>query len=428
MGVGKGKERENLLFLIYTVIYFLVLPFFLPREISKRPKGARRKWFSEKLGFFDFFPVKDEGGAVWVHAVSVGEVMAAAPFIEALNERGIETVISTITDTGRKVARTRFPGMHVLYLPFDLPCALGRAANRIKPRAFVLMETELWPNAIKVMSDKGVPVFIVNGRLSESSAAGYRRLRFFFRRVLSLVALMCVQDEVYAARAVSIGAEPGKVAVTGNFKFEMKPSGRIPFWLEKLPAGAPVIVAGSTHKGEEGLIISVYKRLRGRFPGLRLVLAPRHPERVSEVEEELRAAGLDHLKSSEACGQKGFLSESVIVVDTVGELFRVYSRADAAIVGGSFSSRGGQNPLEPAYWGKPVICGPDMRNFPFMGELLKAGGALMAREDSLLEALEGLLADEGKRAQMGGKAREFYLERSGAVQKTVNAMLDHLKI
>ncbi len=413
------------MFFIYTVIYGILLPFFLPGEILKRPKGMRKKWFSEKLGFFTG---KDGSGAVWVHAVSVGEVMAAAPFIEALNERGLKTVVSTITDTGRKVAQTRFPGMPVVYLPFDIPSALGRAADRIRPRAFVLMETELWPNAINVMAGRGVPVFVVNGRLSEKSAAGYRRLRFFFKRVLSRLTLICVQEDVYARRAASMGAEAGKVVVTGNFKFEMKPAGRIPSWLEKLPEDAPVVVAGSTHKGEEALIVSVYKRLREKFHGLRLVLAPRHPERVPEVEGELRAEGLAYLKSSGAGEKEGPLSEPVIVVDTVGELFRVYSRADAAIVGGSFACRGGQNPLEPAYWGKPVICGPDMRNFPFMGELLKAGGALMVDAGFLFEALDGLLSDGGKREVMGGKAREFYLERSGAVQKTIDAILGYLKI
>ncbi len=413
------------MFFVYTVIYFLVLLFFLPREILKRPVGTRKKWFSEKLGFFD----EDAGGAVWVHAVSVGEMMAAAPFIEALNERGLKTVISTITDTGRKVARARFPGMRVVYLPFDVPSALGRAADRIRPRAFVLMETELWPNAIRVMAGRGIPVFIVNGRISEKSAAGYRRLRFFFRRILSLVSLMCVQEEVYAARAVSIGAEAAKVAVTGNFKFEIKPAGRMPSWLGRLPADAPVIVAGSTHKSEEALVISAYSRLKekkGKFPGLKLVLAPRHPERVPEVEEELKAAGLGYIRSSEASG-KGPLSTPVVVVDTVGELFRVYSRADAAIVGGSFVCRGGQNPLEPAYWGKPVICGPDMSNFPFMGQLLEAGGALMVEADRLFDALEALLSDEGRREEMGGRAREFYLERSGAVRRTVDAIMAHLE-
>ena len=415
------------MFFIYTVIYLLALPFFLPREILKRPKGARRKWFSEKLGFFEV----DAGGAVWVHAVSVGEVMAAAPFIEALNERGLKTVISTITDTGRKVALSKFPGMRVVYLPFDIPSALGRAADRIRPRAFILIETELWPNAIRVMAGRGVPVFIVNGRISQKSAAGYRRLRFFFRRVLGLVSLMCVQEEVYAARAASIGAEAAKVEVTGNFKFEIKPSGRMPSWLEKLPADAPVVVAGSTHKGEEALVISAYRRLKeknGNFPGLRLVLAPRHPERVPEVEEELKAAGLGYVRSSQASGQEAISPKKpVVVVDTVGELFSVYSRADAVIVGGSFVCRGGQNPLEPAYWGKPVICGPDMSNFPFMGGLLEAGGALMVEADRLFEALEGLLSDEGMRAEMGGRARRFYLERSGAVRRTLDAIMARLK-
>ncbi|MDA8387606.1 MAG: hypothetical protein M0Z58_02940 [Nitrospiraceae bacterium] len=416
------------MFFIYTLLYAIALVFFLPRELMKRPPGRRMAWLSQKLGRVEkeahLGPAVSGrgGGAVWVHAVSVGEVLAAAPFIEALEARGVATVISTITETGRRVARGRFPGGRIIYLPFDLPFAFKRAAKGVGARAFVLVETELWPNAIRTMQGQGVPVFIVNGRLSEKSTAGYRRLRFFFRRVLKAVSLICVQDGVYAERAALIGGDEKKILVTGNFKFEMNPKGLPPAWTGRL--AGPVIVAGSTHPGEEEFLVGTYKRLRMKFPSLIMVLAPRHPERVPEVESLIRTAGVAYVKSSLAGGQ-GMLA-GIVVVDTVGELFDIYAKADVAIMGGSFSRRGGQNPLEPAYWGKPVLCGPDMSNFSFMGEFLKSGGAVTAEKETLFEIAAGLLADEGRRAEMGAKARRFYLERPGAVKKTIDAMMDVL--
>ena len=423
------------MFFIYTFLYAVAVLFLLPREFLKRPKGHRINWLSGKLG-------RMEGGrgggkeTVWVHAVSVGEVLAAAPFIRALEARGVDAVISTVTDTGQQVARSRFPAKRVIYLPFDLPFALKRAARLIKPRAFVLVETELWPNAIRTMRGLGVPVFIVNGRLSEKSAAGYRRLRFFFRRVLKGVALICVQDRVYAERAALMGADERKILVTGNFKFDTDPKGRsAPAWTGRL--AGPVMVAGSTHPGEEEFLVGTYEKLRMRFPSLSMVLAPRHPERVPEVESLIRKAGLDYVKSSSLSGDGtagGGAGRSrnpgdlpgIVVVDTVGELFGIYAKADLAVMGGSFSGRGGQNPLEPACWGRPVLCGPDMSNFPFMEDFFKSGGAAAVERETLFEAAAGLLADEGLRGDMGAKAKRFYLEHSGAVKKTVDAMMDVL--
>ena len=287
------------MFFFYTVLYSFLLPFFLPKELMKRPKGARMAWLAQKLGRVENKTGKHEdGGPVWVHAVSVGEVMAAVPFVESLKQRGMDAVISTITETGRQVALKKAPGCRIIYLPFDLPFTFKKAAASIKPGAFVIMETELWPNAIKTMNGLGIPVFIVNGRISGKSASGYRRLRFFFRHVLSRVSLICVQEDVYAKRAVLMGAEEKKILVLGNFKFEVNPKGFCPAWAERLTR--PVIAAGSTHAGEEDLLVNTYKRLTGKFPSLSLALVPRHPERVPEVEEIIKKTGLGYVKSSEA--------------------------------------------------------------------------------------------------------------------------------
>ena len=416
------------MFFIYTILYTVAVLFLLPWELRKRPKGGRMAWLSQKMGKMESENAEDGGGqnpvysrgAVWVHAVSVGEVLAAAPFVEALKARGFSVVVSTITETGRRVARERFRG-RIIYLPFDLPFAFKRAVRCINPRAFVLVETELWPNAIRTMRGLGVPVFIVNGRLSQKSAAGYRRLRFFFGRVLKMTALICVQDALYAKRAVMMGAEEKKILITGNFKFDTDPKGKKspPSWAGRM--SSPVIVAGSTHPGEEEFLLSAFEKLRAGFPFLTLVLAPRHPERVPEVEALIKAAGLRCVKSSVADGE-GTLP-GVVLVDTVGELFGIYSKADLAVMGGSFCRRGGQNPLEPACWGKPVICGPDMSNFSFMDDFLKSGGTVTAEKETLCGIAAGLLADEGRRAEMGEKARRFYIDRAGAVKKTVEAMM-----
>ncbi|MDA8169596.1 MAG: 3-deoxy-D-manno-octulosonic acid transferase [Nitrospiraceae bacterium] len=407
------------MFFIYTILYGLALFPLFPVELRKRPVGQRAGWLREKFGL-----IEAAAGAVWVHAVSVGEVMAAVPFIEALNERGFKTLISTITDTGRKVAREKFPEADVVYLPFDLPFALKRAIKRAKPLAFVLVETELWPNAIRLMDKSGVPVFMVNGRLSEKSTKGYRKIGFFLERVFAHMKAVCVQDETYASRAEETGADRSRIKVTGNFKFEIKPKGVPPVWVSSL-GFFPTIVAGSTHRGEDAPIIRAVKDLKGHFPSIRLVIAPRHPERASEVEETALAHGLSFIRSSELAKKdpsgKTVLPD-IVIVDTVGELFHIYSAADVAVVGGSFIPHGGQNPLEPAYWGKAVVTGVHMNNFPFMDGLLKEGGALSVKEDALYETLLDLLSDERRRTEMGKKARGFYQKKGGAVTETVKIL------
>jgi 3-deoxy-D-manno-octulosonic-acid transferase len=382
-------DGDEALFLIYTVLYSIALFFLLPFEFCKRPGKDRFRWVREKFGL-----VRDvEEGPIWVHAVSVGEVMAAVPFVKALAEKGrSDIVVSTITDTGQKVAIERLPGTRVFYMPFDLPSALKTAIRRVKPSAFIIVETELWPNAINVMNRFRVPVFLVNGRLS---------------------------DGAYARRAVVLGAREGGVRVTGNFKFDMTPGGEPPFWLSMLHF--PVIVAGSTHRGEEEIIASAAGRLMADFPSLHLVIVPRHPGRGEEAARALRAEGINYVFSS-AIRQDSRIPCAVIV-DTVGELFGIYSAADIAIVGGSFVPHGGQNPLEPAYWGKAVVCGPHMENFPFMEEMTAGGGALVVGGNALYGELLSLLRDEKRRQSLGVMARKFYMGKAGAVCRTVDAIL-----
>jgi 3-deoxy-D-manno-octulosonic-acid transferase len=411
------------MFALYSLIYSLALLCLFPLELKKRPKGGRMEWLREKLGIIPRERIQK--GAVWVHAVSVGETLAAMPFIKALGEQGHNVILSTITDTGRRVARERLGEDRVIYLPFDLGFFFRKAIRVFNPSAFILVETEIWPNAIMEMSRASVPVFIVNGRISEKSFKNYMSIRFFMKRLLGRVSAICLQDETYAMRALALGARQESVKITGNFKFEIRPREvPPPVWLSSL--GSPVIVAGSTHKGEEVLIAPAIKKIKDDFPLLTAVFVPRHPERAAEVEDLLKKEGFTLRKSSELVNSKPETPLDAVLVDKVGELFQIFSAADIAIVGGSFIPHGGQNPLEPAYWGKPIITGAHMENFPFMGELVKEGGAKSVQGEVLYKELKDLLWSKEERLSMGTRAREFYQKHSGAVAKTLSIILEEI--
>jgi 3-deoxy-D-manno-octulosonic-acid transferase len=414
------------LFFIYSCIYLIAIIVLFPVEYFKRPSEIRKKWLNDKLGLFDSSFITHPSSFVWVHAVSVGEVMAASPLLKKIRERFPEKTImlSTITDTGRKVAWERAPeGTKVLYLPFDLPFILNRVLSRVKPELLIVIETELWPNLISVFRKKGIPVLLLNGRISEKSFKGYLKISFFMKKVLSFVDFFGMQGEDYAERIRQLGADSKKVKDLGNFKFDMRPPAEIPAWTKKL--SGPVITAGSTHDGEEELIVGVYLGLKEDFPDLNLIIAPRHPERFSLVEEMLRAKGVAFVRRSALDMSKSSSSEHlelkgvIVLLDTVGELSSVYGISDIAVIGKSFRGYGGQNPLEPAYWGKPIICGPHMENFPIVEEFFREGAAIRVREENLRQKIRELLRDPEKAEKAGSMARLLYKKNAGAVEKAL---------
>ncbi|MGD2079921.1 MAG: 3-deoxy-D-manno-octulosonic acid transferase [Nitrospirota bacterium] len=410
--------------LLYSLVYSIALACVFPFEYRKRPRGVRRRWLREKLGRVGPGP---GGPAVWVHAVSVGEVLAAEAFIKALKKKhpALEVVVSTITDTGQEVAGSRLGGLAgVVYMPFDTGSAMGRAIAALKPSVFIIMETELWPNAIWRMKGSGVPVVMLNGRISESSFKGYRKIRPFMRKVLEPVDVFCMQDEEYASRMVEMGAPREKVRVTGNFKFDVSLPGGKPPWGALLEG--PAIVAGSTHRGEEALIISAYEGLKAEFGDLILIIAPRHPERFDEVEGILRESRVPYVRRSNLGDSP--VSGKAVLLDTMGELSSVYSLCDVAVMGGSFIEHGGQNPLEPAYWGKPVVCGPHMENFPFVRKFYEAGAALEASEGNLRAVLRDLLSSPERRGAIGAAAAELLRKNSGAVQRAIEVVEGFLRV
>jgi len=402
------------MFFIYSIIYTIVtLVLFIP-EYLKRPEGLRGKWIREKLGL-----LPDLASSIWVHAVSVGEVHAAIQLLRGLRTKypSMPIVLSTITDTGQKIALDKVPdGVRVVYLPFDITLVLDRAFRLVRPKMLIIMETELWPNILRLSYKRNVPVIILNGRISEKSSRGYRKISFFMKKVFSYVTVFSMQSNLDAERLKKIGADEKKVRVSGNFKFDMEMSGKMPVWTAAV--NGPVIVAGSTHRGEEELVLSAYLENLGKFPDLKLILAPRHPERFGEVAGLLRAREISFVRRTELGGYdeaKEPFKEKVLLLDSVGELSSVYAIADIALIGKSFIGIGGQNPLEPAYWGKPILCGPHMENFPFMQEFYDVGAAFEADQGSLAKKIGKLLTDPDSAKAAGHKARRLYESKSGAV-------------
>jgi len=349
--------------------------------------------------------------------------MAAIPLMKRLKKRypskGI--VLSTITDTGQKVARERSPeGTTVIYLPFDISLILKSVLKRSRAELLIIIETELWPNLLRVFKSNGIPVILLNGRISENSYKGYKKISFFMKTILSNIDFFCMQGEIYVERLLRLGVDKSRVLDLGNFKFDTQPPSGIPQWTEKIQG--PVIVAGSTHEGEEALIASVYTKLKKDFPYLNLIIAPRHPERFNEVEKMLTSQKISFIKRSSLniySSGPDQIRGDLILLDSIGELSALYGIATIAIIGKSFRGYGGQNPLEPAFWGKPIVCGPHMENFPIMGDFYRHGAAVEVSEDGLYAKLTEMLMSPEKARNIGSKAQEFYRKNTGAVDRSI---------
>lgn len=420
------------MYLLYSIIYTAALIFLLPFEYLKRPKQLRNRWIRERFGFYSELRTPNSAFVIWIHAVSVGEVIAAVPLIKKIKERhpAAEVIVSTVTDTGQKVAGERICDIaKIVYVPFDLPFAINNALKKFKPSLFIIMETELWPNIIKILGRSGVPVLLMNGRISEKSFGGYKKLRFFINEALKNISVFCMQNELYTERIMELGAEPDKIKVIGNFKFDTKPSSTVPEWTailksqeSKISSQKFTIIAGSTHRTEEDLILEAYIKLKKDFPELNLIIAPRHPERFREVEELIKKKGIKYLKRSDVTGHGSQVTGVVVLLDVIGELASVYGACEVAIMGGSFIKHGGQNLLEPAYWGKAIVCGPHMENFPFIEEFYKKGGAIRADNENLYQTVKELLNSQEKILSMGKIAKELYEKNAGATDRAIETI------
>jgi 3-deoxy-D-manno-octulosonic-acid transferase len=364
----------------------------------------------------------------------VGESAAAVPLVEGIRQRWPELgiVVSTITPTGARIVGERLAGTAThRYFPIDLPGPVRRALDAARPRFFIAIETELWPNFLRALARRRVPAMIANGRISDRSFRRYRWIRGLMRRVLANVSVFAMQTEEDARRIIALGAPPSRVVVTGNLKSDLVPeatSDAAATWRERLRLGADarLWIAGSTHRGEEALVLDAFLRARTRCPDLALVLAPRHPERAGEVEELIRERGLVAARRSRLPteGAPG----GVVILDTVGELAALYALAEVVFVGGSLVPIGGHNVLEPAMLGKPVLVGPHMSNFREGAELLqRSGGGLVVKDGPELEReLARLLEDRDLARRMGEAARQAFAGRQGAVSATLDLVGRHL--
>ncbi len=368
---------------------------------------------------------------VWYHAVSVGEVMASLPLVRALAGAFPQRPlwISTVTGTGQATARAKVPeATGVFYFPYDLPWLMDRVIRALRPGLFVTTETEIWPNCIWRLHRHGVPIALVNGRISDGSFAWYRRFRFVFRPVLSCFDMLCVQSPEMARRLRAMGAAEDRIRVTGNLKFDQRLPQAVDGseWRERLglPANGRMWVAGSTHPGEEEIVLAAHGRLRGRFGDLQLVLAPRAPERFDEVAHLVHRWGMTAVRRSVAgTGAPPSPLPEVILLDTVGELAEVYGVGQAAFVGGSLVPRGGHNPLEPAAHGRPVLFGPHMENFrEIASSLVEEGGAWVVSGETLADRMADLLGSPDLGEAMGERAKVCLLRHRGAADCTADLL------
>ena len=417
---------------IYTAVLYLATPFLLARLLWRgllRNPGYRRR-LGERLGLGARIGARE--GCLWIHAVSVGEAQAAAPIVKALRERrpGEAILVTSTTPTGaERISQTFGAGIVHRYLPLDLPGAVARFLDRTGPRVAIIMETEIWPNLLAGCRARGVPVVMANVRLSEHSAAGYRRFRRLFAPVLGSVAAVAAQSGEDARRLASIGVPPDVIEVTGSTKFDVL----LPASLREEAAvlrrtwgiARGVWIAASTHEGEEAQVLEAFGQVLEALPDSLLVLVPRHPERFGAVAALVRRRGFEPAMRSrrpvDCTGARVFIG------DTMGELPLFYAAADVAFVGGTLVETGGHNMLEPAALARPVLFGPHAFNFAEIGRrLVEAGGAeRIGGPASLGRAVIGYLRDAERRHEVGGRGRAFVESNRGA-QDRVLAMIETL--
>ena len=418
------------MFVLYTLLLIGAGVASLPYLLWRCLRGATYlQDLPERFGGTSF-SLGELDGCLWFHAASVGEVQGLQPIIAALRDRfpARPVVLSTFTPAGKALAQKTVPQAgRVFLLPFDLPRVVGKMARRLRPSALIVQETELWPNLYRELGRLRVPVVLVNGRLSPRSFRRYVRLRPFMRRVLAHVSLILAQSDSSAQRFQRLGAPAHKVRVVGNTNIDRALSQAEqplpPHPMEAMLAERRVLVAGSTHAGEETVLLSVYQRLRAQHPDLCLVLAPRHLERVETVARHVQACHLSAIRWSQY-PKVSNVRPDVVILDTLGELVAFYRLCAVAFVGGSLAPIGGHNILEPVVFAKPLLFGPHMHHFPELADLLRStDGAIQVRDATdLYTHAAYLLANPTEAAAMGQRALRTLGSNRGALQRTCEAV------
>ncbi len=418
-----------LLNLIYLALIGLASPWLLYCAVCKQK--YRQGWAAKLLGFVPLR--RSQRPCIWWHAVSVGEVNLLPALVTEWKRRRPEwdCVVSTTTRTGYELARKRFPNESVFYCPLDFTWSVRRALRRVRPDVFVLAELELWPNLIRAAHRRGVRVAVVNGRLSDHSFRGYRRIRWFVRRVVRQIDLVAVQNPRYASRFAQLGAPTTAIHVTGSIKFDGargdrdQPATRALRRLWGLADHHHVLLAGSTQAPEESMAVEAFRAVLADRDAWRLIVVPRHPERFDDVAQMLRGTGLAWQRRSTLESQGADPAARVLLVDTIGELGAWWGTADIGFVGGSMGQRGGQNMIEPAAYGLAVCFGPNTWNFrDIVRMLLDRNAAVVVHDQDQLNAfVRQCVENPAETRTLGEAARRCVLEQQGATNRTVHDLL-----
>lgn len=422
------------LYSVLIVAFFAVMSPYLVYQAVRYRKYVRS--LPQRLGYLPVSFNLDGDESIWIHAVSVGEVLTARALLPELRVRypRLRIFLSTTTMTGQEIAKNNLQYVDaIFYFPFDFGFIVRRTLRLVKPRLFIMMETEIWPNLLRACHRSGVRTMLVNGRISSRAYPRYRLARWFFRPVLQHIDRFCMQSDESARRIIDIGAERGRVVVTGSLKFDSleipgataaadRGHNRVLRYFRITP-DRPVVIAASTLKGEEEHVLEAFQRIRATMTSALLIIAPRKPERFDEVERVARRRGWNVARRSELRVDAEPRCD-VVILDTIGELAQLYQVATAVFVGGSLVDAGGHNILEPAVFGKPIVFGPHMQNF---AEIARAfvdnGAAIQVRTGRELEpVLLDLLGDPVKRARLGAAARALVEANRGARTKSLAAI------
>jgi 3-deoxy-D-manno-octulosonic-acid transferase len=426
--------------ILFAIFFVLSSPYYFLRMWRR---GNWKKGFWERFGDYDtkLKQALTNRQTLWMHAVSVGEVNVCTQLIRSLEPRfpNLKIVVSTTTTTGMGELHKKLPN-HIskIYYPLDFRSTVSRALRTIRPEAVVLVESEIWPNFIWKARAMGIPLFLVNARLSQRSFPRYKRFGFLFRSLFAAFSGVGAQNDEDAARLRELGCRPEAIRVVGSLKYDAarldeKRLLDVPGMLRQLGVkpGAPVLVAGSTHAGEESILAEIFQRLRRQFPNLFLVLVPRHFERSREVGLELQRKGIRFAYRNEmsASVQHAPGSMDCLLVNSTGELKYFYEHASVIFVGKSLTAKGGQNPIEPGALGKPMVFGPNMQNFADIVRGFLDGNAAIQVENAadLEKAFADLLASPERQEELGRNALKVVRENLGAVERTVDMFVEHFK-
>ena len=415
-------RKKFMVRLLYSIGFYLVLPAIFIRLLwraIKNPKYANR-WL-ERFGFVPRVP--DDQKIIWIHSVSVGEVLAAVPLVRALQSRypDYRCLITCMTPTGSdRVKAILHNSVEHSYAPYDTPDAVMRFLNRVHPSLSIIMETELWPNMINICYKRNIPVVLANGRLSERSAKGYQKFSHLVRPMMEQITTVAAQSSDDARRFFEIGATENALSITGNIKFDLVLGRSLQAKAAKLlkawrgADSRAIILAASTHKGEDEIILEAFAKIKSKLASTLLVLVPRHPERFKQVELLCSSKGMEVCKRS---NEKMAPSVDVLLGDTMGELTTFFGACDLAFVGGSLVPTGGHNIIEPAAWGVPIVTGPNLFNFAEAAELLVASGGMLICESAqlLADSCIQILQDDKYRAEMGASSVSVVKENRGAL-------------